>query len=156
MRSLGFTLLELLICLILISIIALIALPNWHRFVARQQLHNATQQVVTLIRHARTTSTAKGGTLVCAGQSHCEEFDRTNQLKVTANQQTYQWLKLPQPISIQWNGLHPYIKFNVQGRSVFNNGHLLICHAQLNQQASKITLNWAGRIKTETIYNADC
>jgi len=165
MKAKGLTLIELLVTLAIISLVALMSIPNFQRFISQRELANATAQVVHLVHHARLMALAHGGAFLCDGEQGCQRFSRPNSLAVhlpatldgEAASTPFYWATLPTHISVQWRrfrGHHLY--FNQQGRALFMNGHFLLCHEQRSDVASKVVINWNGRARIETTDASNC
>lgn len=162
MKRNGITLLELLFTLAISSIILTLAVPNYQRFIANQQLSQAAQQVLSLLYYARQLAVLQGGAYVCDGELGCHNFQRTHALEIylpnhTDTLSSHHWVNFAPAISVQWRrfrGEHLY--FNAQGRSIFSNGHFLICHQNARHLAYKVVLNWSGRARIERTDTMNC
>lgn len=166
MKGTGLTLIELLVTLTIISLVALIGIPNFQRFISQRELANATTQIVHLVHHARLMALAHGGAFLCDGERGCQQFLRPHSLAVhlpagagsnEAAHAPFYWASLPAHISVQWRrfrGHHLY--FNQQGRALFMNGHFLLCHEQHSNMASKVVINWNGRARVESTDAGNC
>lgn len=162
MKRNGITLLELLFTLAISSIILTLAVPSYQRFIANQQLSQAAQQVLSLLYYARQLAVLQGGSYVCDGELGCNNFQRTQALEIYLPNQTdtlnsHHWVSFAPAISVQWRrfrGEHLY--FNAQGRSIFSNGHFLICHQSTHHLAYKVVLNWSGRARIERTDTINC
>jgi len=162
MKHQGITLLELLFTLAICAIVLTIAAPNYQRLIIQQQLAHASQQLLAFLHYARHLATAQGGAYVCDGELGCSDFQRTHAVELFISDTqgglaSHQWQQFHPNISVQWRrfrGEHLY--FNSQGRSVFSNGHFLLCHEQSHNLAYKVVLNWGGRARIEKTSNENC
>lgn len=162
MKNQGVTLLELLFTLAICAIVLTIATPNYQRFVIQQQLSTSSQQLLALLNYARHLAITQGGVYVCDGELGCHDFQRPNAIELyTKTPQghlaSHRWQRFHPQIDVQWRrfrGEHLY--FNSQGRSVFSNGHFLLCHANSRAVAYKVVLNWSGRARIEKTAADNC
>lgn len=162
MKQQGVTFLELLFTLAISIIVLTIAVPNYHRFITQQQLSHSSQQLLALLNYTRQLAVAQGGAYICDGELGCDDFQRPNAVAVylktpQGTLESHQWQPLPPHIDVQWRrfrGQHLY--FNTQGRSVFSNGHFLLCHENSRHLAYKIVMNWSGRARIEKTTTDNC
>jgi general secretion pathway protein H len=59
-RSLGFTLLELILVLVVAGVVAAVAVPNFQPAIARMQVQSATRDVASALRHTRGQALSRG------------------------------------------------------------------------------------------------
>jgi type II secretion system protein H len=78
MRSRGFTLIELVLVLLIVSVVIGVAAPSLSTFIATHKVTNAANQIVALARHGRAQAIAEG---------------RSYRLNVDATNGTY-WLEV--------------------------------------------------------------
>ncbi|HLR18175.1 MAG TPA: prepilin-type N-terminal cleavage/methylation domain-containing protein [Alcanivoracaceae bacterium] len=156
MYARGLTLLELLVALAVLSLLLMISVPSYQRFITNRELANATEQVMHTLHHARLLALAHGGAYLCDGEEGCDTFTRTSSLGIhlvaqdEAELEPHYWVPLPRRIQLQWRRFRgEHLFFNQQGRTVFSNGHFLICHHLRNDTAYKVILNWSGRARIE-------
>jgi len=162
MRHQGTTLLELLFVLAILAVMLLIAAPNYQRLLIQQQLSSSAQQMLASLNYARHLAVTQGGAYVCDGEQGCDDFQRPNAIEIFVSApdgslNSHQWQPFHPEISVQWRrfrGNHLY--FNSQGRSVFSNGHFLLCHARHYGTAYKVVLNWSGRARIERTDADNC
>lgn len=156
----GFTLSELLVCLLLASTLAIAATSTLSRFAAEQRLISASNDLLTLMRLARAEAMTSGPILLCDHNHACTRFETTQNLAVLrasntpphmepeAGRPPLALLTLPPDVHVSWRRFRgSALLFHRNGILHFQNGHFLIC----NRHASRrIVMNWAGRPRVES------
>ncbi len=149
----GFTFLELLITLSLIALLALIALPQYQDFLARQQQNTEIQQVLKTLTMARQQALLLGQTVsVCPYLAHRCGQDWSQGLRVVQKAGIEETLIMQQPFSGDATillktfpqGSEYAIPFTAQGFTSSQNGSFYYCPKN-SAQAKRIVFNQAGR-----------
>lgn len=152
----GFTLVELMTTLIVISILAVFASSFSQDFLPRQKIIAKRNELTGFLQQARAEAISRGGIMICATTSECKGFDGSslyafndinNNQRHDANETIVATLTLPQSMHIYRNGWgkQDYLAYDNMGRLHYQNGHFLICDSGLG---STLILNWRGRIRS--------
>ncbi|NMF66785.1 prepilin-type cleavage/methylation domain-containing protein [Brasilonema octagenarum UFV-E1] len=105
----GFTLLELLVSVVIISILAAISVPSWLAFVDTQRLNTAQNEVYLAIRQA---------------QSQAIKNKLTWQVSFREQNDIVQWAVYPpkNPANTIWNNLDSNVRLDAETTSDKSNG----------------------------------
>ena len=154
----GFTLPELAITLVIVSIIAAASSPTIRYNLDKARVVSATNNILGLIQLARSTSLSHRQVYLCDALNNCNAFNKTNTLQLshpshaedgTISFDVLRELTLPTHTYVQWRRFRgDALIFHNDGRAHFQNGHFLICG---QSSARKIVMNWAGRPRVETV-----
>ena len=158
-RPAGFTLSELLACLVIAGILATAALPLMNRLVAEQRVVSATNSLLSLMRLARAEAMTGGPVLLCDNNYECSSFEPTQQLSLIRADSTPPHIKprpdssplalltLPGDVHVSWRRFRgDALVFHRSGILHFQNGHFLVCNRLAGR---RIVMNWAGRPRVE-------
>lgn len=159
----GFTLIELMISLVLLSIFSVIAQQAWNTIIPRYRVKVATADIHSLIRKARADALSQGQQLLCDGERGCSRFettgiihvghdrDRDGQLSETELTEAY---RLPDGVTVTWKRFRGNaLMFGHRGIAHFQNGSFYVCSTH---SAKRIVMNWIGRPRIETATLEDC
>lgn len=162
-KNLGFTLIELMITLSIISIIALFSSGSWSKFFAKQAVSTDVMSIVSTIQTAKNHSiTHKAVTTIC-GYDNSEEMVSTDEClrdwsKLRVINLTYEQ---PEVIHTQqlkgnyemvkWSAFQnkPQLEIAATGFTAHQNGTLYLCHKQFDDLHRSITVSKSGRIRVQ-------
>ena len=163
-RQLGFTIIELLVVITIMSLMFSMAAPAFSSLVQRYQVRGEVDQFISLLAVARQTAISKG-VVVTVCPKHSSEKDRCGSRNawhlgtlvfedLNGNRLmdgTDALIAGTAPLehnTVQWRAFRnrSYLRFNPTGLTDWQNGHFLFC--PVNQQANlirQLVLNYAGR-----------
>ncbi len=155
----GFSLTEALACLLLLSVLLIIATTSFGTIAQQQRYQAATSDMLHALNYARSKAiTHKNKVSLCAGQTHCDNSHRWQQQLLTFNDingngqidtddTVPKVSNLDATISWSWSNFRnmPHLTFRPNGATHSLNGTLTLCEAS---QAIKINL--AGRSRSVT------
>ena len=114
LASPGFTLVELLVCLTLLGIMALFAVPNWQRLQERNRVEAARDQLVNDLQTSRVRALQRGEALQLTRLSDCTWSTSANndwscgwQLVVKANQAVLHTSQMQTPLQVTFAKTDP-------------------------------------------------
>ncbi|MDH0336609.1 GspH/FimT family protein [Metapseudomonas otitidis] len=161
----GFSLLELLITLLLLSVLFGLAIPPLAAFKARQELNSFQQDLTRLIRHARhhallnktrvsictTDNTGKCSTLEYG--SLTSFIDEKGRRMLKGDTDILMRLDIPSSLKVQWRGMRPRssLHFSPYGMTFVSNGTFTLCHRKPNTHHLKTVISPQGRIRSSRI-----
>lgn len=149
-RAAGFTLLEILTCLLLLSVISFFSLSYTPSLYKKNQLQALTSEIKSSIHIAKMQALIEGKPLMLAplypaNWSNGMELiiDNPNHQK---DKPLYEWHWKPANIHVEWHGFqsNEYLLFASDLRASHTNGYFLIKNA--NQQI-KLVVNRLGRVR---------
>lgn len=112
--SSGFTLVELLVCLGLLSVISVFAIPGWQRLQERNRVEAARDQLMNDLQSARLLALQRGEALQLARLRDCAWGSSANndwscgwQLTVKTNQTMLQSSQLQTPLQVTFAKTDP-------------------------------------------------
>ena len=110
----GFTLVELVVCLSLLSVISAFAISNWQRLQERSRVEAARDQLMHDLQSARLLALQRGETLQLTRLRDCAWGSSVNsdwscgwQLIVKGNQAVLQSAQLPTPLQVTFGKADP-------------------------------------------------
>jgi type IV fimbrial biogenesis protein FimT len=110
----GFTLVELLICLAVLSVMTSFAIPSWQRLQERNRVEAARDQLINDLQTARVRALQRGETLQLTPMRDCTWHNATNndwscgwQLVVKTNQAVLQTSQQHTPLQLMFAKTDP-------------------------------------------------
>jgi type IV fimbrial biogenesis protein FimT len=158
--SAGFTLVELMIVIVLISVIASYAIPSMGSLIENSRRHSAVSDMITLINLARNTAIMDQQTItVCPLDSANQCTDSWNTLPITVFRDPNADRVLAHEDDIvrvthlakggSWQGNtanRPYFRFFASGMASYAIGNLVWCPDDNDSHlAAQIVVNMGGR-----------
>lgn len=149
----GFTLVELLITLSMLTILIAIAVPAMADLIARNRQQALLTQIQDTIQKARTKAVLHRQTVVICGSRDtikCVSDWRNGWLTQTETTgQVLTVTQLPAPDELRWSGFGDQrIRFYENGTSHSSNGRFYQCYRQ--RVAWQLILNRQGRLRQGT------
>jgi type IV fimbrial biogenesis protein FimT len=128
MKNHGFTLLELMIVIAIITIILTLTAINWQPILGRNQLANQLDRLQSYLRYARSTALWRDEIIkVCPYSKTMGCGQNWSQgLLIRHQKQIYKILPWPKNIRLNWNGPHNLILFGSKGRLASQPGHFTL------------------------------
>ena len=157
LASPGFTLVELLVCLTLLGIMALFAVPNWQRLQERSLVEATREQLINDLQTARVRALQRGETLQITrlrdctwGTSHNNDWSCGWQLVVKANQTVLQTSQVQNPLQVTFAKADP-IDISQRG-DLGNVGDRWVIQSRKNSLnvANTLCLNSASRLRWQS------
>jgi type IV fimbrial biogenesis protein FimT len=161
----GFSLMELLMALLLLSVLFSLAIHPMAAFKARQDLNSFQQDLTRLIRHARhhallnktrvsictTDHTGKCSTLEYGTLTSF--IDEKGRRTLEHDTDILMRLDIPSSLKIQWLGMRPRtsLHFSPYGMTFVSNGTFTLCHRGPNAHHLKIVISLQGRMRSTHI-----
>jgi type IV fimbrial biogenesis protein FimT len=157
-RSRGLTLLELIICLLVLSVTLAGVSRGWRELADRARLTGDGNQIVSLIWHARAEAVGRGPVLICAIDTDCRSFGVTHGLMAIVDlndngrfdpgEPVLASLDLGPRTRIRWRSFRnrPALRLDAKGTVYHQNGHFMLCRGD---QGQKVIVSWRGRFRTE-------
>ncbi len=150
----GFTLLELLISMFVITIITFFALPNTSALYKKNQLQTVTAEIQKAIQTGKIQSLSRGESLVLAPISNSKDWSKGMLLFVdnVKHQYTpevklvYQWKWNSTGVSVSWQGAQSnnYLLFTADLKSSITNGTFIVGN---NIEQVKLIVNRLARVR---------
>jgi prepilin-type N-terminal cleavage/methylation domain-containing protein len=120
-RTLGFTLVELLVCLAVLAVMAAFAIPSWQRLQERSRVEAARDQLVNDLQTARVRAVQQGETLQLMRLVDCtwrtssdKDWSCGWQLVVKSDQTVLQTTQLQTPMQVTFAKSDP-LEINQRG-----------------------------------------
>ena len=167
----GFSLIELMIVLSIISILSTFSLYNVHTLMDQRHLDNASRSLNSALMHAQANSRSSGfKTILCPSYNgtHCDSESDWSSGWITYNDlNENHTLETGEPIIAVKNNTDEKIAFNFKAPGkpqkiiFYRNGRLWpnssfsICHRK-QPLGKRIIMTQSGRIRTIDINNTDC
>lgn len=151
-RSVGFTLVELMVVLLLLAILGNLAMPALAELIARNRQQALLRQILGDLQHARSQAILQRRTIeVCA--SGDTKSCSTNWavgwiVRSQGENRILQITQLPSHDTLRWSGFTQSIRFHSNGTSPTGNGRFYQCHNR--QVAWQLILNRQGRVRIGT------
>lgn len=161
-RDDGFTLLEILITLTIVSILLSVTIPSGRQLVRQQESASVTNQIVSLLSFARETAVSSGyNTGVCPTLDLATCSNNWNQAFIVykdldgnktfnpALDEALQVTVLPPSWSVNWRAFNSQylIQFQPSGYTFNQNGTLEICPPFVTPSVNTLVLNRIGRLR---------
>jgi type IV fimbrial biogenesis protein FimT len=161
----GFTLLELLITLILVSILVFLSTPSFSDLIHQNGIDSAKQELKKAIHLARTEAVMRGRTVyLCLTKDHINCTEDLGSLLMVFTDSNYQGgrsidsrtlmiYRWPTKIiKVSYN--RPLLKFSPRGDAIGTNGTFTICHRRVPKKDGLI-ISSLGRVREARDYNND-
>ena len=154
----GFTLVELLVTILVVSILATTAAPLFAKAIARQSLIARANNLVGFIYMAREKASEGNPVMLCALDQACAQFADTRHLALVEDRnhnerfddadEILAELVLPEAMQVSWRSFRrkPWLRFTHQARSHYQNGHFLLCQEAMG---IKVIITRIGRPRVE-------
>lgn len=157
----GFSLVECLCTLIIVSIIAMIALPPLNTMLENSNRTQVTNQLLATLHFARSTAVYQRGVVtVCPGVTQCtgervwnaslmvfHDTNRNGQLDM--GEQVIRLESLLDDYSWRWASFRQgtFIQFEANGTTLAHNGTFTLCKEQQPQR--QVVISLSGRARTQ-------
>lgn len=161
----GFTLMELMAGLLILSILASISAPLMSHLINSHRLAASANQMLGMIFTARAEGAYRSAMLICSGKGQCANFstpdntlilvaDRNNSRSLDQGDDLMETLTLPSGMTAQWRSFRnrPWLRINRYGVAYYQNGHFLLCYHGL---ARKITVNYHAKARIDPNASTD-
>lgn len=149
----GLTLIELLVCLSMLSLLCVIALPNFTELLSRKQTDALTDKLVRQLAHARALSIITRRDVEACGSSdgkQCDEqWSKGWVIYSPGTSSIVSMERIAPGAVLNWTGFTSRIRFHPNGTSPLGNGYFLICNSK-GQVHSQLIINRQGRIRQTT------
>lgn len=159
-RSQGFTLIDFVVTLSILSIVAAIAIPALGNMIKKSRQEALKDEVESTLHNARTQAVLRRHTIEICGSGDgetCSANWADGWLVRTTAGQILQLTQLPHHSELSWTGFNESIRFRDNGASPASNGRFYQCHG--GQVAWQVVVSRQGRIRqaseTENAAQAD-
>ncbi|HAG78385.1 GspH/FimT family pseudopilin [Pseudomonas sp. NP21570] len=159
-RGQGFTLIDLVVTLSILSVVAAIAIPALGNMIERSRQEALKDEVESTLHNARTQAVLRRHTIEICGSGDgetCSANWTDGWLVRTSAGQILQLTQLPHHSELSWTGFNESIRFRDNGASPASNGRFYQCHG--GQVAWQVVVSRQGRIRqaseTENAAQAD-
>ncbi|EXF46429.1 type 4 fimbrial biogenesis protein FimT [Pseudomonas sp. BAY1663] len=150
-RNQGFTLIELIVTLSILTIVVSIAFPVFTEMVARSRQQALLNDVWSTVQNARVTAVLHRETIEICGSKdtvNCtSDWSDGWLVHSPGRQQARNLTQLPSSDQLRWRGLGKNIRFRSNGTTL-NNGTFYQCHKQ--KLAWQLKLSRQGRLRIAT------
>lgn len=152
----GFTLIETLVVLLLITVIAVCAIPSWRVANEASHLSVVESELVNALHHARNTALLTGKTLAISPLKDWSEGlllfeDNPEHRYKDQDKLYYQWHWSKHSVKVIWYGFQSnnYLVFSAYPQHASLSGHFILTAGDGRQK--KIIINRIGRIKRDNM-----
>ncbi|MBI4357358.1 MAG: GspH/FimT family pseudopilin [Gammaproteobacteria bacterium] len=163
-NSIGFTLLECLVVLGLISLLVALILPSFAPLIHAFEIESQTYAFANSLYYAKSEAIRRNAFITFCPKPNCSEDwnegwiifvdNNRNHKKEDSEILLYDHTHTPRDLKITWTGKTP-IQFNSTGFIVgFDNGSFFVCSSAHTGRA--VVLNRVGRVKFNEITKKDC
>lgn len=149
----GFTFLELLLTLSLITILSLTAIPTWQTFTQHTQATLMQEQLLRAIQFTRTAAIFQRSRVMLCGsrnQKTCDAEWSAGFIALAEKDVLYHWQTLTTAGTLFWRAFplhHPTLDFLPTGLPNAENGTFWFCLTHSKRIAWAISLNQVGRVR---------
>lgn len=159
MKLQGFSLLELLVVLTIISVISSLSIPMLNNFAAKDKVQIASHQIKQALRYARTESILKHERIVVCPSidgALCDLEGNGIKLLVYSDdtRELMRVLDLPETISVNYRGFNPMylgIAYDSTGLAQNNGTYSVMPPLNNSLPKQKIIVSKTGRVRTEAV-----
>lgn len=148
----GFSLIEALIVVALLTLIGALAVPSFNKLIDRSRTTALTDQLQSHLNFARASSVALHRNIEVCGSSNGIDCDNAWQqgwiVRQIGNAEVLQNHHLTLQDHLHWNRSKKSIIFRDNGTSPASNGHFTICDGH-SQVVWRLVLNNHGRVRRE-------
>lgn len=147
-RNQGFTLIDLMVTLSVLSVVAAIAIPAFGNMIETSRQEALKDEVESTLHNARTQAVLRRRTIEICGSGDgatCSTNWADGWLVRTTTGQTLQLTQLPHHDELSWIGFSESIRFRDNGASPASNGRFYQCHGE--QVAWQVVVSRQGRIR---------
>lgn len=147
-RSQGFTLIDLVVTLSILSIVVAIAIPALGNMIEKSRQEALKDEVESTLHNARTQAVLRRHTIEICGSGDgetCSANWADGWLVRTTTGQTLQLTQLPHQAELSWIGFSESIRFRDNGAAPASNGRFYQCHGK--QVAWQVVVSRQGRIR---------
>ncbi|EMD99299.1 MULTISPECIES: GspH/FimT family pseudopilin [Stutzerimonas] len=147
-RNQGFTLIDLMVTLSVLSVVAAIAIPAFGNMIERSRQEALKDEVESTLHNARTQAVLRRRTIEICGSGDgatCSTNWADGWLVRTTTGQTLQLTQLPHQAELSWIGFSESIRFRDNGAAPASNGRFYQCHGK--QVAWQVVVSRQGRIR---------
>lgn len=151
MQRHGLTLIECLFALVLISLLLMMAIPNYQRFQQRAQLRTTQDALITALQQAKLQSLAEKQPLILCGSGdgqHCDGDWNHGWILRDNKRLHHYWPSPTSAVSIQWRGFsgEHQLRFTPALRHSALSGRFTLHRGQYSRA---IIINRIGRWRVE-------
>ncbi|EKD53865.1 MAG: type 4 fimbrial biogenesis protein FimT [uncultured bacterium] len=154
-KTLGFSLLELLIALTILAILTAIAIPALNLFKEYAEEDTLHSQLLRAIHLARTEAIARNThVLLCGSSDHhtcVSQWNNAWLISTIDGHMIYLFQNLMMNGTLHWRAFplnHTSLEFLPSGLPNAENGTFWFCHEKTNHAVFAIVLNQSGRVRT--------
>ncbi len=147
-RGQGFTLIELMVTLLVLSVVAAIAIPAFGNLIERSRQEALKDEIENVLHNARTQAVLQRRTIEICGSEDgatCSANWKHGWLVRTTGGQILQLTQLPHHDELSWIGFSDSIRFRDNGASPASNGRFYQCSGE--QIAWQVVVSRHGRIR---------
>lgn len=155
MKQFGYSLLELLVALSIVTILLLLAVPSWQNWIIYHQEKIYVNQIVSALRFARAQAILNNTNVIyCAsddGQNCGDQWSEGQIIETTNNQRLRVFSSLPQTLHLKWQGsfaLDNFIQFSAAGFTKEQQGSFYLC-GKPHSSGFRIRVVRSGRAAVE-------
>lgn len=156
----GHTLIELMICLLIASIMLVTAAPSFSSLMRDNQKTQLTNQLVGFLHYARSTAVLKKQTVgICAGNAQCKDSriwhsqvlafnDLNGNGQIEATEELLRQETLPKGYSWHWSNFRSrnHLLYERNGTTRALNGTFTLC--QESKALQQVVISLSGRVRT--------
>lgn len=156
----GHTLIELMICLLIASIVLVTAAPSFSSLIKDNQKTQLTNQLVGILHYARSSAVLKKRTVgLCAGNTQCTKSliwrgqlltfnDLNGNGQLDATEELLRQETLPEGYSWHWSNFRSrnHLLYERNGTTLALNGTFTLC--QGSEALHQVVISLSGRVRT--------
>jgi type IV fimbrial biogenesis protein FimT len=157
----GFSLLELLVTIAIISIFLLIGLPNFHEFIVKNRVETQVQQIISAINYARSEAINRNQVITfCKSNNRqtCGGQWRDGQIILAGNEVLRAYSALPEADQLSFNsslGKDDALQLLPSGFTNGQTGSFNYCSGKDLKNTRRIVIAQTGRMRV-TSDNVKC